>query len=108
MDMILMKMMKIQKIHNPDIYFENCDIISNYHNIQIFKSFLLVLSELGIRLNEKMFKKSNSEEQIKFKINKMIDYFLAEGLIIEDPDTKKIRVITDDDFQEQIERAYNE
>lgn len=47
-------------------------------------------------------------EETKSRINDIIDYFIAEGLIIEDPTTKKIRLITEEEFQQQIEDAYNE
>ena len=94
-------------IKNFSIYLENCDIISNYNNIQIYKNFLLVLSELGIKMNYESFKNLN-EQQTRAKLNSMIDYFIAEGLIMEDPITGKIRLVTDEESQQEIEKTFYE
>ena len=36
------------------------------------------------------------------KLNAMIDYFIAEGIIVEDSTTGKIRTTTDEELNEQI------
>lgn len=43
-----------------------------------------------------------TEEEKKIKLNAMIDYFIAEGVIIEDPVTGKIRTTTDKELNEEI------
>lgn len=44
----------------------------------------------------------NKKEQ-SLKINALIDYFIAEGIIVEDPISGKIRLTTDKELNEQIE-----
>ena len=43
-----------------------------------------------------------SEMEKRAKLNAMIDYFIAEGIIVEDPITGKIRTTTDQELNEQI------
>jgi hypothetical protein len=43
------------------------------------------------------------EQEQRLRINSLIDYFIAEGVIIEDPISKKIRLTTDEELNEQIE-----
>jgi hypothetical protein len=47
--------------------------------------------------------KNLTEKQTKEKINSMIDYFIDEGVIIEDPISGKIRLTTDEELNNQIE-----
>ena len=42
-------------------------------------------------------------EEQRSKINALIDYFIAEGIIIEDNKSGKIRRTTDEELNEQIE-----
>lgn len=44
-----------------------------------------------------------SDEEKKAKLNAMIDYFIAEGMIVEDPTTGKIRTTTDQELNLEIE-----
>jgi len=43
-----------------------------------------------------------SEMEKRAKLNAMIDYFIAEGIIVEDSTTGKIRTTTDEELNEQI------
>lgn len=43
------------------------------------------------------------KKEQRSKINSLIDYFIAEGIIIEDPISRKIRLTTDKELNEQIE-----
>ena len=43
-----------------------------------------------------------SEQEKRVKLNAMIDYFIAEGIIVEDPTTGKIRTTTDKELNEEI------
>ena len=38
----------------------------------------------------------------------MIDYFIAEGIIVEDPITGKIRTTTDEELNAELEKFLNE
>lgn len=42
------------------------------------------------------------ETEKRSKLNAMIDYFIAEGIIVEDTITGKIRTTTDQELNEQI------
>ncbi len=44
-----------------------------------------------------------TETETRAKINAMIDYFIAEGVIVEDPITGKISTTTDEELNNQIE-----
>jgi|688.fasta_scaffold33435_9 hypothetical protein len=43
------------------------------------------------------------KKEQRSKINNLIDYFIAEGVIIEDPVSGKIRLTTDEELNAQIE-----
>lgn len=43
-----------------------------------------------------------SEQEKRAKLNAMIDYFIAEGIIVEDSVTGKIRTTTDKELNEEI------
>jgi hypothetical protein len=43
------------------------------------------------------------EKEQRSKINNLIDYFIAEGVIVEDPVSEKIRLTTDEELNAQIE-----
>lgn len=58
-------------------------------------------------MNYESFKNLN-EQQTRAKLNSMIDYFIAEGLIMEDPITGKIRLVTDEESQQEIEKTFYE
>lgn len=47
--------------------------------------------------------KSLTEAETRAKLNAMIDYFITEGVIVEDPITGKIRTTTDDELNKQID-----
>jgi hypothetical protein len=70
--------------------------------VHIYKSFLIALSELQIQMNYESFR-GLTETETRAKINAMIDYFIAEGVIVEDPITGKISTTTDEELNNQIE-----
>jgi hypothetical protein len=43
-----------------------------------------------------------SETEKRVKLNSIIDYFIAEGIIVEDILTGKIRTTTDEELNEEI------
>jgi hypothetical protein len=43
-----------------------------------------------------------TEAETRAKLNAMIDYFIAEGVIVEDPITGKICTTTDEELNNQI------
>ena len=95
-----MKMM-YKKIKNFKTYLHNCDCIHDYNNVQIYKELLIALSDLKIQMNYESFR-GLTETETRAKLNSMIDYFIAEGVIVEDPSTGKIRTTTDDELNNQI------
>ena len=44
-----------------------------------------------------------TETETRAKLNAMIDYFIAEGVIVEDPVTGKICTTTDEELNNQID-----
>lgn len=42
------------------------------------------------------------KEEQRFKINALINYLIAEGIIIEDSSSGKIRVTTEEELNDQI------
>jgi len=99
--MVLIQTMKYQKINNFSVFLHNCDAIKDYHCIQIYKDFLHILANKNIQMNYESFRYLTEQEK-RAKINTMIDYFIAEGVIVEDPVTGKIRTTTDEELNEQI------
>ena len=95
-------MMTYKKIKNFKTYLHNCDCLHNFNNVQTYKSFLIALSDLKIQMNYESFR-GLTETETRGKLNAIIDYFIAEGVIVEDPITGKIRTTTDDELNEQIE-----
>jgi len=49
-----------------------------------------------------------TEQETRAKLNAMIDYFIAEGIIVEDPITGKIRTTTDEELNAELEKFLNE
>jgi hypothetical protein len=93
--------MKYQKISNFETFLKNCDALRDYHCIQIYKDFLHILSEKNFQMNyESFFGLSETEKRVK--LNSIIDYFIAEGIIVEDILTGKIRTTTDEELNEEI------
>jgi hypothetical protein len=94
-------MMKYQKIFNFETFLQNCDTIGNYHCIQIYKDLLHALSNINLLMNyESFFGLTETEKRVK--LNAMIDYFVAEGIIVQDPITGKIRTTTDVELNAEI------
>jgi hypothetical protein len=48
-----------------------------------------------------------NETEKKIKINAMIDYFIAEGVIFEDPITGKIRITTEEELNDELNYIIN-
>lgn len=94
-------MMNYQKINNFSTFLHNCDVIRDYNCIQIYKNFLHILSERNLQMNYESFF-GLTEQEKRAKLNAMIDYFIAEGIIVEDPITGKIRTTTDEELHEEI------
>ena len=94
--------MKYQKISNFSTYLHNCDAIRDYHCIQIYKDFLHILSEKNLQMNYQSFF-GLSEQEKRIKLNAMIDYFIAEGMIVEDPVTGKIRTTTEEELNNELD-----
>ena len=69
--------------------------------MQIYKDLLHILSAKNIKMNYNSFI-GLSEMEKRHKLNAMIDYFIAEGIIVEDAITGKIRTTTDEELNEQI------
>jgi len=44
-----------------------------------------------------------TEEEKRAKLNAVIDYFIAEGMIVEDPITGKIRTTTNEELNNELE-----
>jgi len=84
-------MMTYKKIKNPKIYFHNINCLKNFHVIQKYKDALLALSEREITLPKSTFKCLETEQEIINALNRVIDYYLAEGLLEKDPNTNKIK-----------------
>ncbi|NDB84491.1 MAG: hypothetical protein EB127_17580 [Alphaproteobacteria bacterium] len=95
-------MMTYKKIKNFKTYLHNCDCLQNSNNVQIYKHFLIALSDLKIQMNYKSFI-GLTEQETRAKLNAMIDYFIAEGIIVEDPVTGKIRTTTDEELNAELE-----
>lgn len=93
--------MNIRKINNFSSYLHNCDVIKDYHCIQIYKDFLHVLADKNIKMNYQSFRYLTEQEK-RAKLNAMIDYFIAEGIIVEDSITGKIRITTEEELNEEI------
>jgi hypothetical protein len=55
-------------------------------------------------INCEEFSKLSEKEQ-RLKINSLINYFIAEGIIIEDAVSKKIRLTTEEELNNQIENV---
>ena len=47
--------------------------------------------------------KNLTKQETKEKLNAIINYFIDEGMIIEDPISGKIRLTTDEELNNQIE-----
>jgi hypothetical protein len=88
--MILTKM-TLRKIQNPKIYFHNVDCLKNFHVIQKYKDALLALAEREIYLPKSAFKWIETEQEIINALNRIIDYYIAEGLLEKDSNTNKIK-----------------
>jgi DNA-binding transcriptional MerR regulator len=82
--------MTLRKIQNPKIYFYNVDCLKNFHVIQKYKDVLFALSECKILLSKNAFKFLETEQEIIQALNRVIDYYTAEGLLEKDPNTNKI------------------
>jgi|LakMenE18May11ns_1017448.scaffolds.fasta_scaffold9403871_2 hypothetical protein len=83
--------MTLTKIQNPKVYFHNVDCLKNFHIIQKYKDALLALSEREIYLPKSAFKWIETEQEIIQALNRIIDYYLAEGLLAKDSNTNKIK-----------------
>ncbi len=68
--------MKYNKISNFDIYLYNCDLIGNYHNIQIFKKLLRFLSKEEIKLDHYVFD-NLSEMESRSLLSKLEKKYLS-------------------------------
>ena len=93
--------MKYQKISNFSTYLHNCDAIGDYHCIQIYKDLLHALSNINLQMSYESFL-GLTETEKRAKLNAMIDYFMAEGIIVEDLMTGKIRTTTDEELNAEI------
>ena len=80
-----------KRINNPKIYFHNVDCIRNFHVIQKYKDALHALAEQEISLPWKAFTHLETEQEIINALNRVIDYYIAEGLLEKDPNTNKIK-----------------
>jgi hypothetical protein len=83
--------MSYNEIKNPKIYLHNIDCLKNFHVIQKYKDSLLALSDREIFLPKSAFKNLETEQEIIQALNRVIDYYLTEGLLEKDPNTNKIK-----------------
>lgn len=67
--------MNYKKINNFDVYLYNCDLIGNYHNIQIFKKLLHFLAEEEIKLDHYLFE-GLSEMETRGLLNRLEKEYL--------------------------------
>jgi hypothetical protein len=65
--------------------------LKNSHVIQKYKDALLAIAEREIHLPKSAFKCLETEQEIINTLNRLIDYYLAEGLLEKDPNTNKIK-----------------
>lgn len=82
--------MQFKQIKNFKAFLFNCDVLGDYNCIHIYKNFLRILSDKNIKLKRKQFQWL-SEIQKRTVLNRMIDYFLVEGIIERDTVTGELK-----------------
>lgn len=76
----MLDVMNIRKINNFQVYLHNCDVIKDYHCIQIYKSLLHFLADRGIKLSKESYRWLTEMEK-RSKLNELMDYYKSEGII---------------------------
>jgi hypothetical protein len=82
-------------IKNFPVYLHNCDAVADYHCIQIYKDFLIALSQLRHKIDKRSFRFLGEGEK-RERLSLLLNYFLNEGLVSVDADSGRILVARED------------